>query len=152
MSISHRKPQTPTRLAGLGVHLIRAREVVPGWLLLYTATFTLALLCGVIRATIAYPTLWVALKLIGEPTSPANELSLLIGYGPLALFLITLIEPFGGWWWERRSGGRPPSRRERDLYADAIATLKRQIRSCAFQAAGSSSTSTASTPRCMRTP
>jgi Zn-dependent protease with chaperone function len=78
----------------------------------------------VIRATVAYPTLWVGLKLIGEPTSPTNDLALLIGYGPLALSLATLIEPFGGWWWEQRAGGRTPSRREQQLYADAIATLK----------------------------
>jgi len=109
---------------GTSTHVITAKELAPGWLLLYAITFALALLCGAVRATLASPLLWVVFKLLGEPTVLADDLALVLGYGPLALSLATLILPLGGWWWEQRSGGRSPSQRERLAFDDALATLR----------------------------
>lgn len=106
-----------------GAYLLRAKELMPRWLPLYTATFALALLCGALRSGIAYPLLWIAFRLLGAPVAPTNDIALLIGYGPLALSLATLIIPLG-WWWEQRGPGRTPSVHERALLADAFATLR----------------------------
>ena len=105
-------------------YLLRAEELIPRWLLLYTATFAPALICGALRNGIAYPLLWIALRLLGIPVAPVNDLAILIGFGPLVLSLATLILPFGGWWWEQRGRGRSPSAHERALFADAFATLR----------------------------
>ncbi len=123
MDTSRSNPETPAAI-GPTAHLIRTQELAPGWVILYAVTFALALLCGAIRATLAHPVLWVVFKLIGEPTSPAHDLALVVGYGPLALSLATLILPLGGWWWEQRSGARSPSERERLAFADALVTLR----------------------------
>jgi Zn-dependent protease with chaperone function len=127
MSTPRSNPQPPAPVAtirGPGDYLLKAREITPSWVILYTATFALGLLCGAIRAAVAYPVLWLALKLLGEPTSPVNDLTLLAGYGPLVASVATLILPLGGWWWEQQLGGRPPSRREQAVFEDAIATGK----------------------------
>jgi Zn-dependent protease with chaperone function len=107
-----------------GAYLLRAKELIPRRLPLYTATFALALFCGALRSGIAYPLLWIAFRLLGAPAAPANDIALLIGYGPLVSSLATLILPFGGWWWKQRGRGRTPSAHERALLADAFATLR----------------------------
>lgn len=109
--------------SGPGTYLRRANELASSWPVLYTVTFALALLCGVIRTAVAYPILWVALKLLGEPASRVNDLTLLVGYGPLVLSLATLIFPVGGLWWKLRLGVRAPSRSERLVFERAISTL-----------------------------
>lgn len=114
---------TPATL-GSASHVIKAQELAPGWVLLYAVSFALALFCGAARATLVHPLLWVAFKLIDEPTALAEDLALALGYGPLALSFATLILPLGGWWWEQRLGGRAPSERERLVFEDALATLR----------------------------
>jgi Zn-dependent protease with chaperone function len=123
------KPKTlsaaPSAERGLGAYVIRLEDVRPGWLVLYAGTLFLQLFCCAFRAwVIAYPTLWLAFKLIGQPTAPVHDLAFLIGFGPLALSVATLILPLGGWFWEQQAGGRSPSERERLVFDDAIATLQ----------------------------
>lgn len=111
-----------------GQYVISPKELSPGWIMLYAATFALQLPCAAIRALVAYPILWVAFKLIGpfigEYPGHIHTVALIVAYGPLALSLLTLILPLGGWWWEQREGGRAPSERERLIYEDAISQLK----------------------------
>ena len=125
-SISTPAPSTttPGSPPGLTTYLIRGRDLAPGWVLLYLVTLVVQLFCAGFRAAIAYPILWVAFKLIGQSTAPIHYICLLVGYGPIALSLATLILPLGGWWWEQQSGGRSPSEREQLVYTDAIATLR----------------------------
>jgi Zn-dependent protease with chaperone function len=111
-----------------GQYVISPKELSPSWLLLYAATLALQLPCAAIRALVAYPLLWVAFQLagpfIGEYPGHIHTIALIIAYGPLALSLLTLILPLGGWWWEQEAGGRTPSARERLVYDDAIAQLR----------------------------
>jgi Zn-dependent protease with chaperone function len=115
---------TPGATPPTGAYVLSKREVSPGWLTLYAATFALQLLCAGFRALVTYPVLWVAFKILGWPTSPVHTLALVVAYGPLALSLATLVLPLGGWWWEQRRGGRTPSEREKLIYEDAITQLK----------------------------
>ena len=105
-------------------YVIGPKELSASWLILYLATFALQLPCAAIRAFVAYPPLWLAFKLVGEPTSIVHDLALGVGYGPLALSVASLILPLGGWWWEQAEGGRVPSEREQLLYEDALAQLR----------------------------
>jgi hypothetical protein len=111
-----------------GEYVISPKELSPGWLMLYAATFALQLPCAAIRALVAYPILWVAFQLadpfVGEYPGHIHTIALIIAYGSLALSLATLILPLGGWCWEQREGGRAPSERERLIYDDAIAQLR----------------------------
>ena len=107
-----------------GEYVISPKELSPGWVMLYTATFALQLPCAAIRGFVVYPILWTACKLIGLPTGQLDLIASIIAYGPLALSLATLILPLDGWWWEQQAGGRPPSQRERLIYDDAITQLK----------------------------
>jgi Zn-dependent protease with chaperone function len=129
MGASSSTPETPAGTPGrarwLGAYLIKPGELRLGWLALYAGTFFLALFCATFRAwVIADPILWVAFKITGQSTAPVHDLAWLIGYGPLALSLATLILPLGGWFWEQRAGARSPSERERHVLEDAIATLR----------------------------
>jgi len=110
--------------SGKPIHLISPRELKAGWIGLYLATLALQLPCAAIRALLAYPLFWLALKLIGITTTLTEPLTLLAGYGPLALSLATLILPVGGWWWQQQEGGRSPSEREQLIYDDAICQLR----------------------------
>jgi Zn-dependent protease with chaperone function len=112
------------RVSPRALHLIGAGEINPGWVALYGGTLVLQFICAIARAMAAYAVLWVSFKIAGWSTSPLNLIVSVIGYGPLALSVATLILPLGGWWWEQQSGGRPPSERERLAYEDAIATLR----------------------------
>lgn len=105
-------------------YLIGPKELSASWLILYIATFALQLPCAAIRAFVAYPPLWLAFKLVGQPTSIVHDLALVVGYGPLALSLASLILPLGGWWWEQGEGGRTPSEREQVIYEDTIDQLR----------------------------
>ncbi len=80
--------------------------------------------CAAIRGFVAYPVIWLFFKLLGQPTSPVHLIALVVGYGPLALSLATLVLPLGGWWWEQQAGGRLPSEREQLIYQDALAQLR----------------------------
>jgi len=114
----------PGALRGLAACVIGPGDLGLGWLVLYAGTFVLQLFCAAFRALIAYPLLWLAFTIVGQRTWPVNDLALLLGYGPLALSLATLLLPLGGWFWEQQIGARSPSQRERLVYQDALATLK----------------------------
>lgn len=105
-------------------YVISPKELMGSWVILYAATFALQLPCAAIRAFVAYPPLWLAFKLVGQPTSIVHDLALVAGYGPLALSLALLILPFDGWWWEQSAGGRALSEREQLVYEDAIEQLR----------------------------
>jgi Zn-dependent protease with chaperone function len=112
------------RVSPRALHVIGPGEIAPGWLALYGVTLALQLICVIARAMAAYAVLWVSFKVAGWSTGPVNVIVSVIAYGPLALSVVTLISPLGGWWWEQQSGGRPPSERERMSYQDALETLK----------------------------
>jgi Zn-dependent protease with chaperone function len=114
------------RTPATGAYVLSRRELSPGWVLLYAATFALQLLCAGFRGFITYPILWLAFKMLGWSTSPVHTIAFILAYGPLALSLATLLLPLGGWWWQQRTGGRTPSEREWLIYADAIAQLTQQ--------------------------
>lgn len=107
-----------------GEYLISPKELSPSWLLLYLATFALQVPCAAIRGFVAYPVIWLFFKLLGQPTSPVHLIALVVGYGPLALSLATLLLPLGSWWWEQQAGGRSPSEREQLIYQDALTQLR----------------------------
>ncbi len=115
--------QTGPRLA-TRAYVISPREISSGWVALYCLTFVIEVICGAIRATLAYPILWLIFTILGRSTTPVHFLSLVIGYAPLAVSLATLVLPLGGWLWEQTSGGRTPSERERLVYEDALAVLR----------------------------
>jgi Zn-dependent protease with chaperone function len=104
-------------------YVISAEELAPGWMLLYTVTFALQFVCGLIRGMAAVAVLWPLFLILGWSTSSVNSLALVIGYGPLLLSVATLILPTGGWLWQQQIGGRAPSERERLIYEDAILVL-----------------------------
>lgn len=104
-------------------YVISRGDISPGWVLLYAATFALQLPVGAFRALIATPVLWLSLTVAGEPTASVHALAVILGYGPLALSLATLLLPLGGWWWMQKSGGRAPSQREQLIYEDALSRL-----------------------------
>lgn len=105
-------------------YLLRAREITPGWVLLYAVTFAIQAFCASIRALIVYPLLWLLLWVLGWPTALAHPLALAVGYGPLVLSFATLLLPLGGWLWMQQTGGRSPAGRERLIYEDAMAVLR----------------------------
>ncbi len=107
-----------------GEYFISPKELSPSWLLLYLATFALQVPCAAIRGFVAYPVIWLLFKLLGQPTTPVHPIALVVGYGPLALSLATLVLPLSSWWWEQQAGGRSPSEREQLIYQDALAQLR----------------------------
>ncbi len=112
-----------------GEYLIRPKEISPGWVLLYATTLGLQLFCASFRAFIAYPILtvfaWLFAMFTGGIHVPyIHLLAVFIGYGPLALSLLTLILPIDGWWWEQSEGARSPSEREQLIFDDAIEQLR----------------------------
>jgi Zn-dependent protease with chaperone function len=107
-----------------GEYFISPKELSPSWLLLYLATFALQVPCAAIRGFVAYPVIWLLFKLLGQPTTLVHLIALVIGYGPLAISLATLVLPLGSWWWEQQAGGRSPSEREQLVYQDALAQLR----------------------------
>jgi Zn-dependent protease with chaperone function len=109
---------------GAGSYVISAKELSPGWVTLYAITFAIQVFCASVRATVAYPILWVVFKLVVHNTAPVHDLAFIAGYGPLALSFATLILPLGGWWWEQQAGARSPSEREQLVVEDAITTLR----------------------------
>jgi Zn-dependent protease with chaperone function len=108
-----------------GRHLISPQEISSGWTALYGATLGIQFVCSAIRALVAYVLLWAAFKLFGQSTAHVHLFSEIVGFGPLVLSFATLLLPLGGWLWQTRIGGRAPSERERLLYEDALAILRR---------------------------
>jgi Zn-dependent protease with chaperone function len=104
-------------------YVIRPREVAPGWVLLYAATFAIQAFCAPLRAAIAYPVLWLLFTILDKPTAWLHTLAWLLAYGPLIVSLATLVLPLGGWLWQQQAGGRRPSERERLIYEDALTIL-----------------------------
>lgn len=140
MSTPRSNPQPPAPVApihGPGAYLLKAREITPSWVILYTATFALGLLCGAIRAAVVYPVLWLALKLLGEPTSPVNDLTLLAGYGPLVASVATLILPLGGWWWSSNQADAHHPDESKPYSRTQSRHSSRQTPTCAHPGAGS---------------
>ncbi|MGA2322127.1 MAG: M48 family metalloprotease [Solirubrobacteraceae bacterium] len=107
-------------------------------MVLYAGMLFMQLFCGAFRAWfVSYPVLWIAFKIIGQPTGPVYYLAFTAGFGPLALSFATLILPLGGWFWEQQAGGRSPSEREQLIFDDAIRdTPARRPAAAATQALG----------------
>lgn len=103
---------------------VRPRLLGAGWLVLYVATFALAVFCASVRYLVCHAGLWLAFQLAGQPTGAVHLLALVLAYGPLGLSLATLVLPVGGWWWQQQEGGRSPSQRERLLLDDALSSLR----------------------------
>jgi Zn-dependent protease with chaperone function len=114
---------TPARPA-TRAYVISAQEIRPGWVLLYACTLGLGVIAGALRGLVAYPLLWLVFLIFGWPRGSVQTLAYVIGYGPLALSLATLVLPLGGWLWQQQVGGRSPSERERLIYEDALTILK----------------------------
>jgi Zn-dependent protease with chaperone function len=122
---NHEGRSEETQTAGrLRAHVIRPKEVKPGWVLLYAITFALQWVSATARFAVAFPALWLALDLSGHSTAPTEVLALLMALGPLVLSLATLVLPTGSWLWRLEVGGRAPSGRERLIYEDALCALK----------------------------
>jgi Zn-dependent protease with chaperone function len=54
---------------------------------------------------------------------PVNLPAVVVGFGPLAISLATLVLPLGGWWFQQQEGGRKPSERERAVFEAAFEQL-----------------------------
>jgi Zn-dependent protease with chaperone function len=109
-----------------GAYVLSASDVAPGWVMLYAATFALALLCATVRGVVVYPLVRAACVRVGLSTGCAGGLTWAAAYGPLVLSAATLVLPVGGWWWQQSVGGRAPSERERLIYDDAMDQLARR--------------------------
>jgi Zn-dependent protease with chaperone function len=107
----------------LAAYVLDAPDIHPGWVLAYTATLSLQMVCATVRAIVVVLVLEVVFAIFGEPNWLAEALALTIGYGPLALSFITLLVPVGGLLWMQQAGGRTPSERERLIYEDALLVL-----------------------------
>jgi Zn-dependent protease with chaperone function len=115
-----RRPRPP-----VGAYVIRGGEIRPGWVLLYACTAGLGFIAGLFRGFVALPVVWVTFLILDWPTgAPMQTLLYVIAWGPLALSLVTLLLPLGGWLWQQQTGGRSPSGRERLIYDDALQLLK----------------------------
>ncbi len=107
----------------LGAYVLDAPDIHPGWVLAYTATLALQMVCATVRMIVVGLMLEIAFSILGEPNWLAEALALTIGYGPLALSFATLLVPVGGFLWMQQAGGRSPSERERLIYEDALSVL-----------------------------
>lgn len=87
--------------------------------MLYACTLTLHLLCAWIRSLVVLPLVWLTLIALGW-TSATFPITLTIGYAPLAISILTLAFPYGGWLWQAACGGRTPSAREQASYEHAL--------------------------------
>jgi Zn-dependent protease with chaperone function len=105
-------------------HLISSGDLNPGWMPLYAATWALQWFSAPLRYTAALVILWL-LNAIAGWHLPIHSLALVIGFGPLAISLATLVYPSGGWWFEQSQGGRRPSEREQAVFGEAFAELRR---------------------------
>lgn len=103
-------------------YLIGPGDLNPGWVPLYAATFALQAFCGWVRSLAAALVLLIVTWIMGWEL-PIDYLALVIGFGPLAVSLATLVLPLGGWWFEQQQGGRRPSEREAAVLEMAFAGL-----------------------------
>lgn len=94
------------------------------WTSLYVLTFAVLMICGFIRGVAAYIVIWIAFKLLGQPTDLVNTLALIVAYGPMLYSLAILFWPklYGGYW-QRAVGGRRASDREQRLIDGALEVL-----------------------------
>lgn len=105
-------------------YLIGRRDLNPGWIALYGATWALQWFSWPFRYFGALAVLWLANAIAGW-NLPIHYMALAIGFGPLAISLLTLVYPAGGWWFEQQQGGRRPSEREQAVFREAFAELQR---------------------------
>ena len=108
--------------AGAPSYLIGRRDLNPGWIGLYAATWGAAVVLLAVSLLRRAGVVWL-LNAIAGWQLPINTLALAIGFGPLALSLATLVYPSGGWWFEQSQGGRRPSERERIVFGEAFGEL-----------------------------
>jgi Zn-dependent protease with chaperone function len=108
----------------IGNYVISPREIAPSWVALYGITLAVQCVCGFIRGFVVAVVLFIPSQFFTVLAAHLNTIALVIGFGPLALSLLTLVLPFGGIFWEQAVGGRSPSARERLIYEDAIAQLR----------------------------
>ena len=106
----------------LSAHLIRPGDLNPGWVLLYILTWALQWFSAPFRYFAALAVLALGNWIAGW-NLPVQYLALIVGFGPLAISLATLILPLGGWWFQQQMGGRRPSERERDVFELAFDEL-----------------------------
>jgi len=94
------------------------------WTSLYVLTFAVLMICGFIRGVAAYIVIWIAFKILGQPTDLVNPLALIVAYGPMLYSLAILFWPrlYGGYW-QRAVGGRRASDREQLLIDEALGVL-----------------------------
>ena len=104
-------------------YLVRPGDLNPGWVLLYAVSWALQYFCASCRFLLADGVL-ALLDLITGWGWPVNIPSVVIGFGPLAISLATLVLPLGGWWFQQQSGGRRPSERERAVFEAAFEQLR----------------------------
>jgi Zn-dependent protease with chaperone function len=116
----------PGAAPSAAAYVLSASDVSPGWVMLYAATFALALVCATVRGIVAYPVVWLGCVLVGLSTGYVGDLTWAAAYGPLVLSAATLVLPLSGWWWQQSAGGRSPSERERLIYDDAMDQLARR--------------------------
>jgi Zn-dependent protease with chaperone function len=97
-----------------------------GALLMYTATLALEVPAILLRLALIPPLLGFALPLLGLPSGLATgQLMTYLLLAPTLWSVLALVWPAGtGWYWYQRSGGRTPSRREHQVYSDAIELLQ----------------------------
>ena len=107
----------------LAKHVIRPGEVKPGWVALYVVTLAMQAYCAFVRGMASFLVLFLAFTLLGWSIAPLNMIAVVIGYGPLAISLATLILPLGGSWFQQQEGGRSPSEREQLLFDGAFGQL-----------------------------
>jgi Zn-dependent protease with chaperone function len=87
--------------------------------LLYACTLSVHLLCAWIRSLVVLPLVWLTLIAL-DWTSATFPIAVAIGYAPLAISILTLLHPYGGWLWQAACGGRAPSAREQATYEQAL--------------------------------
>ena len=102
--------------------LVRAHEVSPGWVLLYTATLALAFACAWLRA-ILLALVGSLLLWVGGRHQLPDVVYLAVALTPLVISVATIILPTGGLIWQVSEGARRPSERERHLYSEALHVL-----------------------------
>ncbi len=93
-------------------------------LLLYAITLLLEVPGYFVRGILVYIVCWLVLTLLGVGTGIAWTVALVVAVFPLAWSVLALVSPVGdAWLWQAREGGRSPSRRETDIYYDALHSL-----------------------------
>jgi Zn-dependent protease with chaperone function len=104
-------------------HVIRLADLNFGWIPLYLFTWVLQWFTWAFR----YFAILLVLVIVNWITGwnlPAHYLALIVGFGPLAISLATLVLPLGSWWFEQQMGARKPSEREQAVFELAFEELR----------------------------